>query len=78
MSKRELMKVYTVRHNATCKRTNYVITDDVKSACTHIIKATMEQYKDIPFFDSFDVNDELCLSNVNGGEHITAFERKYK
>lgn len=72
------MKVYTVRNSATCKRTNYVVTGDTKSACNYIIKATMEQYKDIPFLDSFDVNDELRFSNgyiVNRGEHITAFER---
>lgn len=78
MSNRELMKVYTVRQSTTCKRTNYVVTNDVKFACSHIIESTMKQYKDIPFL-TFDMDDELWFSNVNGGEYITAFERfKYK
>lgn len=76
MSNRELMKVYTVRQSTTCKRTNYVVTDDIKSASTCIIKATMKQYKDIPFLVPSDMNDELLFISgyvVNGGEHITAF-----
>lgn len=76
------MKVYTVRQSTTCKRTNYVVTNDVKFACSHIIESTMKQYKDIPFLTPLDTNDELTFISeyiVNEGEHITAFERlKYK
>lgn len=76
MSKRELMKVYTVRQGSTCGRTNYVVTYSIKSACNHIIESTVKQYKDIPFLALFDVTDKLLFSSeYTVKEYITALER---